>query len=387
MEMEVEMKMSLPAGGEEEEVNFGKSLIVPSVQELARGPISKIPPRYLRFDQDPPIVSGDDELLPSIPIIDLGALLASSNTCGSDSDSTDSELQTLHSACKHWGFFQVINHGVSASLLEEFKREIVEFFKLPIEQKQKLWQQPDNHEGFGQLFVVSESQKLDWCDMFYITALPTNLRKTKLFEDLPPNLRETLEAYSKEVKMLAMAILCQMAKALKMNGEEMRVLFSDGVQSMRMNYYPPCPEPDMAIGFTPHSDADALTILYQLNETEGLQIRKDGKWVLVKPLPNAFVVNIGDIMEIVSNGVYRSVEHRATVNSTEERLSIATFYSSNLDSELGPARSLIGPHNRPVFRQVPIEKYFKEFFARKLNGKSYLDFMKVGLAEVNISGI
>lgn len=108
-----------------------------------------------------------------------------------------------------------------------------------------------------------------------------------------------MEAYSKEVKKLAMAILCQMAKALKMNGEEMRALFSDGVQSMRMNYYPPCPEPDMAIGFTPHSDADALTILYQLNETEGLQIRKDGKWVPVKPLPNAFVVNIGDIMEVI----------------------------------------------------------------------------------------
>lgn len=92
-------------------------------------------------------------------------------------------------------------------------------------------------------------------------------------------------------------------------------------------------------------------------------------------------------MQIVSNGVYRSIEHRAMVNLTEERLSIATFYSSNLDSELGPSRSLIGPHNRPIFQQVPIEKYFKEFFAQKLNGKSYLDFMKVGVEEVNIGGI
>ena len=54
-----------------------------------------------------------------------------------------------------------------------------------------------------------------------------------------------------------------------------------------------------AIGFTPHSDAVALTILCQVNETEGLQIRKEGRWVLVKPLPNAFVVNIGDIMEVL----------------------------------------------------------------------------------------
>ena len=108
-----------------------------------------------------------------------------------------------------------------------------------------------------------------------------------------------MEAYSIEVKKLAMTILSQMAKALNMDSEEMRDLFSEGVQSMRMNYYPPCPEPDRAMGFTSHSDADALTILYQLTDTDGLQIRKDGKWVPVRPLHNAFVVNIGDIMEVV----------------------------------------------------------------------------------------
>lgn len=83
-------------------------------------------------------------------------------------------------------------------------------------------------------------------------------------------------------------------------------------------------------------------------------------------------------LQIVTNGVYRSVEHRATVNSSKERLSVATFYSSNVDSELGPARSLIvGPNNPPLFRRMPIDKYFKNFFARKINGKSYLDFMKL----------
>ena len=101
-----------------------------------------------------------------------------------------------------------------------------------------------------------------------------------------------------EVKNLAMIILGYMASALKMDAEEMRERFTDGIQSMRTNYYPPCPEPDMAIGFDPHSDTDALTILFKLNETEGLQVRKDGKWISIKPLPNAFVVNIGDIMEV-----------------------------------------------------------------------------------------
>lgn len=85
----------------------------------------------------------------------------------------------------------------------------------------------------------------------------------------------------------------------------------------------------------------------------------------------------------MSNGVYRSIEHRAIVNSTKERLSVATFYSSNLDSELGPAKSIIGPLNPPAYRTELSEQYFKNFFARKLNGKSYLEDMKIQAEEPN----
>ncbi|XP_026440618.1 probable 2-oxoglutarate/Fe(II)-dependent dioxygenase [Papaver somniferum] len=95
---------------------------------------------------------------------------------------------------------------------------------------------------------------------------------------------------------------------------------------MRMNYYPPCPQPELAIGLTPHSDFGGLTILLQINKVEGLQINKEERWISVKPLPNAFVVNVGDVLEIMTNGIYRSVDHRAVVNSTKKRLSIATFH-------------------------------------------------------------
>lgn len=78
----------------------------------------------------------------------------------------------------------------------------------------------------------------------------------------------------------------------------MIVLFEEGMQSMRMNYYPPCPQPDQVIGLTPHSDAVGITFLLELNGVEGLQIRKDDIWIPVKPLPNAFVVNIGEILEV-----------------------------------------------------------------------------------------
>ncbi|CAN4105722.1 unnamed protein product [Withania somnifera] len=341
-----------------EKLNFGKSLLVPSVQELAKQQLTNIPDRYVHPEQESPAMSAGV----TVPVIDVQKLISG--------DSMDSELQKLHYACQQWGFLQVINHGVAPSLLEDFKREIIELFKLPMEEKKKLWQQEDSFEGFGHLFVVSEEQNLDWSDMFGIITLPHTIRKVDLFQKLPSKL-------SKEIKSLAMIILCQLGKALRVDEKEMKDLFSDGMQSMRMNYYPPCPEPDRAIGLSPHSDADALTILFQLNETQGLQVRKDGIWMPIRPLPNALIVNIGDMMEIVSNGVYRSIEHRAIVNSNEERLSVATFYNINLDSELGPANSLIGPHNPAIFRRIPAQKYLQDFFAQKLNGKSYLHFMKV----------
>lgn len=107
-----------------------------------------------------------------------------------------------------------------------------------------------------------------------------------------------MEVYSTEVNALAMTLISKMAKVLHIKDDEVREFFENGIQSMRMNYYPPCPQPEKVTGLTPHSDGAALTILLQINEVEGLQIKKDRKWFPVKPLPNAFIVNIGDMLEV-----------------------------------------------------------------------------------------
>jgi len=124
-----------------------------------------------------------------------------------------------------------------------------------------------------------------------------------------------MEAYSAEIKTLAMKILGFMAKALKMKDGEMDDIFGEGKQSMRMNYYPPCPQPGLAIGLSPHSDATGLTILLQVNEMEGLQIKKDGLWIPIKPLPGAFIINIGDMLEVRSRIPSIYIDSIAIVNS------------------------------------------------------------------------
>jgi isopenicillin N synthase-like dioxygenase len=101
------------------------------------------------------------------------------------------------------------------------------------------------------------------------------------------------------MKKVCITIIKHMEKALKVEPNEMLELFDDITQSMRMNLYPPCPQPENVIGLNPHSDAAALTILLQANEIEGLQIRKDGQWISIKPLADAFVINVGDILEVI----------------------------------------------------------------------------------------
>ncbi|XP_039051358.1 protein SRG1-like [Hibiscus syriacus] len=204
-------------------------------------------------------------------------------------------------ACmQEWGFFQ--SPRSEHSLVEKMKMEVQEFQIFRWKRRRSFGQ--TSEIGFGQAFVLSEEKKLNWGDRFYMITLPTYLRNPHLFSNLPPAFRETLEAYSVELKHLAKKLLYLMLEALGMDPNDMRLLFEEGQQGMRMNYYPLCPEPELVIGLNSHSDAVGLTILLQVNEMEGLQIRKNGVWVPIKPLPNAFVINIGDIMEIISNGIY-----------------------------------------------------------------------------------
>jgi len=104
--------------------------------------------------------------------------------------------------------------------------------------------------------------------------------------------------YSVELEKLAIKIIELMADALAINPKEMTEFFNIGTQMIRVNYYPPCPQPERVIGLKSHSDAGGLTILLQTSDIDGLQIRKDGQWIPVKPLPNAFIINIGDMLEV-----------------------------------------------------------------------------------------
>ncbi|CAK9148383.1 unnamed protein product [Ilex paraguariensis] len=346
--------------------DFGGSLPVDNVQALASKNLGDIPPRYIRPEVE---VSEDlvDESL-QIPVIDMGKLV-------SDQFGYDDELAKLHQACKEWGFFQLINHGASEAI-EKMKVVTEEFFELPLEEKMTCAQLPNNIEGYGQAFVVSEDQKLDWGDMLFLMPLPVSHRNMRFWPMTPTSFRSTLDEYSSELHKVSISLFSLMAKNLGIDSEKLTSLYEDGRQGVRMNYYPPCVQADKVMGITPHSDATGMTLLIQVNEVQGLQIKKNHKWIPVKPVPGAIIINIGDIMEIMSNGEYSSIEHRAVVNFGKARLSIAAFHSPNVSTNIGPLADLMR-ESGAKYKTLSNDNYVRLIVSSKLDGKSLLNHMRV----------
>ncbi|XP_050231089.1 oxoglutarate-dependent flavonoid 7-O-demethylase 1-like [Mercurialis annua] len=337
-----------------------------SVQELVKNPILSVPSRYVVRSSDDHKTLSCKSLSKTtiIPTFDFNLLLSK--------ETSEFEIQRLHSVCQEWGIFQVVNHGIR-STLNKVNDEIEEFYKLPLEEKMKYKIRAGDFEGYG---ATERTQgKLDWGDRFYMITNPISRRKPHLLPDLPSSLKNSLENYISEMQKLAKKLLEFLARALKIEEVEMVEMFEDGMQSVRMTYYPPCPQPELVVGITPHSDATGITILNQVNGVDGFQIKKDGVWMPVSFLPDALVVNLGDILQILSNGAYQSIEHGAAVNSEKERISIAFFCNPKFDAEIGPSKSLINPQNPPIYKRIGMEDYVKGFFSQKLNSKSYLHQM------------
>ncbi|PPS17667.1 hypothetical protein GOBAR_AA02890 [Gossypium barbadense] len=303
---------------------FAGSLPVDSVQALASKNLKNIPSRYIRPEIEFEVVPIDESQ--QIPVIDMSKL-----------DHGD-EQKKLHQACKDWGFFQLINHGIADELIAKMKIDTQEFFKLPMEEKMAYAQLPNEIEGYGQTLVRSADQKLDWNDMLCLFPLPVPLRNMRFWPTNPPSFRETFDKYSTELHKVTIYLIKRIAKNLGTDPKMLSSFFEDEAQVIRMNYYPPCAEESKVLGASPHSDAAGLTLLLQVNEVEGLQIKKDEKWVPVKPIPGTLIVNMGDIIE------------------EKERLSMVAFQNPKVGTEIGPLADLVKT-KKAQYKTMSLEEY------------------------------
>ncbi|KAF0917926.1 hypothetical protein E2562_021642 [Oryza meyeriana var. granulata] len=351
--------------------NLGGSLPVPNVQDLAaRARPADLTPTVLRRYLRPHPATHDAVHDDGLPVVDFGRLL-DPGLAGQE------EAAKLSHACEDWGFFQVVNHGIAEETVEEMKRDVMGFFHLPLAEKTPFAQQPGWIEGYGQAFVNSEEQTLDWADLYFLATQPPSYRDLRFWPPEPSTFRRSMDRYSAETQRVATELLRAMARNLGLRdaGKMTRIA---AAQHMRMNYYPPCPakERDRVLGVSPHSDAVGLTLLLQVSPVQGLQIRRHGAWIPVDPIPGALVANVGDVIEVLTNGRYKSIEHRAVVDARQERVSVAAFHSATFGSTYGPLEEMVGG-GEASYRTISVEDYLRLVVSSKLEGKNIMDAMKI----------
>ena len=124
---------------------------------------------------------------------------------------------------------------------------------------------------------------------------------------------------------LAVSLSGFMGMATGLKASEFSEVGEDGLQHFRMNYYPPCPQPDQVIGCSPHTDITTISLLLELGDTPGLQIRKDGYWATVKPVPDAVDVIIGHITEVTKTNFHKPMHANHMKRGIQQRLCAMRF--------------------------------------------------------------
>uniref|UniRef100_A0A5B6YVH9 Fe2OG dioxygenase domain-containing protein n=1 Tax=Davidia involucrata TaxID=16924 RepID=A0A5B6YVH9_DAVIN len=291
----------------------------------------------------------EDDSTPTspIPIIDM-SLLSSSTPSTTE---YEEELQKLKSALCSWGCFQAIGHGISSSFLDKIRQVAREFFRQPMEEKKKISKTVVEFQGYGADPVPEEGQPLDWSDRLFLDVYPEDQRKFQFWPESPDSFRDILLEYMEKMKMLTELTSKVMAKSL--NLEENCFLNQFGERSMlqaRFNYYSLCQRPDLVLGLKPHADGSGYTLILQ--DEVGLQIQKNDKWFTVPKIPDALLILMGDQMEIMTNGIFKSPVHRVLSNSERDRISVAVFYTPEAGKEIGPENGLVDEERPMIFKKV-----------------------------------
>ncbi|XP_010545549.1 PREDICTED: gibberellin 2-beta-dioxygenase 7 isoform X2 [Tarenaya hassleriana] len=229
-----------------------------------------------------PPVQGDDATL---PLIDLSRLF-------SGEIEHERCVEEMVEAASEWGFFQVVNHGVPQEVLDMVYHEGRKVFDQPCSEKtrENFLNLSKNSYRRGNPNATSPSQ------FFWSEALQIDLTEIPNLPEDNKNLRTALEACVQEMTRLAQMMCELLGKRVKVKPNYFEENCIPANSNIRINKYPPCLSDSEIVGLIPHTDTDFITVLSQ-DTVGGLELKNDGRWLAVKPRPDALIVNIGDLFQ------------------------------------------------------------------------------------------
>ncbi|KAL2473423.1 1-aminocyclopropane-1-carboxylate oxidase 4 [Forsythia ovata] len=294
-------------------------------------------------------------------------------------------METIKDACENWGFFELVNHGLSDELLDTVERMTKEHYKKCMEQRFK-----EMVKSKGLEAVQNEVNDLDWESTFFLRHLPvSNISEVP---DLEDEYRKVMREFAGKLEKLAEELLDLLCENLGLEKGYLKKALcgSKGPTfGTKVSNYPPCPQPELIKGLRPHTDAGGIILLFQDDKVSGLQLLKDGEWVDVPPMRHSIVINIGDQLEVITNGKYKSVMHRVIAQTDGNRMSLASFYNPGSDAVIYPAPALVEKEeNKEMYPKFVFEDYMKLYAGLKFQAKEpRFEAMKNMESTVNLGPI
>jgi isopenicillin N synthase-like dioxygenase len=278
-----------------------------------------------------------------LPIIDVEPLL---NLSGD----REPVAARIGAACRDQGFFYIVGHGIDPNLQQRLEAQSRTFFDLDLDRKMEIGMAKAGRAWRGYFPVGDEltSGKPDLKEGLYFgiehdetdprVKDQVPLHGRNLFPTEIPGMRESVLEYMSALTGLGHALMSALSMSLGLSPEAFRKYTSDPFVLFRIFHYPPstAPETEEADwGVGEHTDYGVLTILKQ-DEHGGLEVKSGSGWVEAPPIPNAFVCNIGDMLERMTGGHYRSTPHRVKKQQAVGRLSFPFFFDPSFDARIEP---------------------------------------------------
>jgi isopenicillin N synthase-like dioxygenase len=322
---------------------------------MAPGILTDVP--SVKPAEKPKIIQSDANAAPpfQIPTVDISAFLAEPN-----SPAAQAIVPTVRAACRSTGFFQIVGHGISRELQQAVFAGAKKFFALPFATKKALdCKSVPGLRGYDVLASQSYEDGIlpDLKEGYYVGIdLPAHdprvqagriLMGSNVWPDpswlSEEEFRQPAERYHADLLELTVQLLRLVERTLPYGpGVFDDFITSDPITPMRMLHYPPAApteadeeQKQKQYGASAHTDFGAITLLLQ-DQSPGLEVldRNTGAWVSVPPNPDAYVVNVGDMLSFWTKGEYVSSIHRVNNRNPSDRYSIVFFFDGNIDAKL-----------------------------------------------------
>ncbi len=318
-------------------------------------------------------VADSREFGDAVPVIDIAGVTR--NASGEDARQAVNEIAK---ACREWGFFQVVNHGVSSELIENVWQQTRSFFEGPQDIKNAILRTKENPWGYYNNELTKNQR--DKKEVFDYTTDGTDAiyGAENRWPDTAPGFHDSMRAYLDACVRLSLNLLEAFCVGLKLPADFMRADFAGNHTGfIRLNHYPVADPlaaskdhklPEANMGVHHHTDAGALTVILQ-DDVGGLQVYKDGYWHDIPSVPGALVINTGDMMQVWSNDIYQAPIHRVIAMDSRDRYSIPFFFNPAAATEVSPLPSAVTEERPARYREIN----WSEFRGKRTDG-DYADY-------------